>query len=184
MDGGREAVTHAPLRTWPLLGRAREALGLVQGSKIRSSILAKIAPRRKSFSCARLRMSKSRRYLQHPPRNGGIGMPINSLPLSHANRHDGRRRTEIPEGRRIFRNRRRRSLQPERWARSFGVGRRRGGGAKLKDAPTDMEYGPRSGREADERRPQVNRNRKAKRSRRSRRKPKSYHMKQTIGCCP
>ena len=168
------------------LGRAREALGLVQGSKIRSSILAKIAPRRKllkSFSCARLRMSKSRRYLQHPPRNGGIGMPINSLPLSHANRHDGRRRTEIPEGRRIFRNRRR-SLAP---ARAMGSLLRRGteeGGAKLKDAPTDTEYGSRSGGKADERRTQVNRNRKAKRSRRSRRKPKSYHMKQTIGCCP
>ena len=135
------------------LGRAREALGLVQGSKIRSSILAKIAPRRKllkSFSCARLRMSKSRRYLQHPPRNGGIGMPINSLPLSHANRHDGRRRTEIPEGRRIFRNRRR-SLAP---ARAMGSLLRRGteeGGAKLKDAPTDMEYGPRSERRAERR---------------------------------
>ena len=133
-------------------------------------------------------------YLQHPPRNGGIGMPINSLPLSlmqidttGEREENGLRRTEIPEGRRIFRNRRRSlarssqsdGLAPSAWA---AAGRRREEGAKLKDAPTDTEYGPRSSDRRAERRTQVNRNRKAKRSRRRRRKPKSYHMKQAIGC--
>ena len=62
-----------------------------------------------------------------------------------------------------------------------------GGGSKVEGRPDGhgvrTEVGTTGGK-ADERRTQVNRNRKAKRSRRSRRKPKSYHMKQTIGCCP
>ena len=86
-------------------------------------------------------------------------MPINSLPLSHAKKGEGEPKFLREEGSFAIAAAAR-SSQSDGLAPSAWDG---GGGAKLKDAPTDMEYGPRSGGKADERRTQVNRNRKAKR---------------------